>query len=93
MTFSSRLFNRPKLVEIVSLTDDMADQCGEIADTLAEYENADELSGEEQTEARQDAREVAWTLIDELLSNAERLRQIRDTMNIDTPEGGTQNSE
>lgn len=80
MSFTSSLFNRPRLIKIVALTDDISDQCGEIADALADYENADDLPSQEQAEARQDAREAAWHLINELISNAERLRQLRDDL-------------
>lgn len=77
-TYNSRLFNEPRLREIVEQMDDCANHAQEAADALAEYENASELPSSEQTQAREDARELAWSAIDELLAAADRVRALRE---------------
>lgn len=77
-TYNSRLFTQPRLREIVEQMDDCANHAQEAADALAEYENASELSGSEATEARENARELAWTSINDLLASADRVRMLRD---------------
>lgn len=79
-TYNSRLFTKPRLREIVEQMDDCANHAQEAADALAEYENASELSGEEATQAREDARELAWASIGELLASADRVRVLRDRL-------------
>lgn len=80
MTYNSRLFTETRLRLVVETTDDMANTCGEIADALADYENAAELSGSERTEAREEARDEAWAKIGELLALADTLRRQRDSL-------------
>lgn len=80
MTYNSRLFNEPKLRRIVEVTDNIAEGCGLIADALADYENAGDLPSSERGEARDQAREDAWNQIGELLSYADDLRALRDTI-------------
>lgn len=79
-TYNSRLFTQPRLREIVEQMDDCANHAQEAADALAEYENASELSGEEARQAREDARELAWTSIGDLLASADRVRALRDRL-------------
>lgn len=80
MTYNSRLFNVGRLRLIVEATDDIAEACGEVADALADYENAEVLTGDEKIMAREEARQAAWEQINVVLSEAERLRRLRDSL-------------
>lgn len=73
-TYNSRLFTQPRLREIVEQMDDCANHAQEAADALAE------LSGSEATQAREEARELAWTSIGDLLASADRVSVLRERL-------------
>lgn len=70
MKTGADLIKRPQFKKLASAADEISDRAGEVVDALADYENADELSGEEATAAREDARESAWMAAEQLLSEA-----------------------
>ena len=74
MSYNSRLFNDTKLRAIVQITDSISDECQSVADALADYESASDLTGSERTDARNDAREAAFAALGDLLSEAARLK-------------------
>ena len=83
MTYNSRLFTQPKLLEIVELTDSISNECESAADALADYQSAAELPDGERAEAREEAREAAWVALGELLAEADKLRALRDKLHAE----------
>lgn len=79
-SYNARLLNEPKLRAIVEIADDIADACNMLGDALAEYENTSELSGEERSDARNAAREDAWTQLGEVLAGARRLAAVKEQL-------------
>lgn len=75
MIYNSRLFNKSKFEQIVGIADDIANQCNELADELASYsdEGAD-------AETREEARDTAWSLVSDILSDARTLEAERDKL-------------
>ncbi len=74
MSYNSRLFNDTKLKAIVQITDSISGECQSVADALADYESASDLTGRERTGARDEAREAAFQALGDLLSEAARLK-------------------
>ena len=81
MTYNSRFFNAPALRKIVELTDSIADECQSVADALGDYESANDLTGQDKTAARDEAREAAWAALGDLLAEADKLRAEYDRIN------------
>lgn len=72
------LLNSKRLSEISDLCEEISDACTNIQDDLSEYENVEEYPAAERAEARQDLRDNIWARLGDLLSDAEKLRVIRD---------------
>jgi hypothetical protein len=61
--FNARLLNEPRMRKVAELTDEISEHAQSIVDALADYESAADLSGQERTDAREEAREAlhqAW---------------------------------
>jgi hypothetical protein len=84
MSYNARLFNEGRLKGIVELTDGISDNCQIVADALADYEGASELTGSERTEMRESSRESAFQALGDLLSDARRLKDEYDKI-LDLP--------
>jgi hypothetical protein len=67
-TYNSRLFNKSRFERLVSITDDLANNGTEFSDLLAQYEDA------EDADEREDIRDQAWSLGQEILADADRFR-------------------
>jgi hypothetical protein len=83
MSYNARLFNQPKLLAIVELTDSVSNECESVADALADYQAADELTGQDRADAREEAREAAWAALGDLLAEADKLRKLRDQLHAE----------
>ena len=65
---NARLLNEPRLRAVVEMTDDVSDACQVIADALSDYETAGELTGQDRTDGREDARADFLQGVADLLS-------------------------
>lgn len=64
--YHSRLINAASLRELVEYTDELANYCIELSGHVADYENAEDLSGSERADAREMARDDAWVTLSEM---------------------------
>ena len=80
MTYNSRLFNKPMLRRIVEIADDIANECNDLADILANYENADELPSADAVIEREEARAEAWSKVQSILHPMSELAALADKL-------------
>lgn len=78
------LVKAPRLREMAGLADDINNSSAEVVDALNEYEGASDLTGEEATDARNDAREAFASAVGDLLATDAQLRELVQKFDLET---------